>query len=40
MHFFNNEIWDMYFKYLVPRLDENGNDGPCGLGAKCDYQGH
>lgn len=32
----NSEIWDMYFKDLLPRLVKKGNDGNCGSTATCD----
>nr|GMC62194.1 chorismate mutase 1, chloroplastic [Ipomoea batatas]GMC73555.1 chorismate mutase 1, chloroplastic [Ipomoea batatas] len=32
----NAEIWDMYFKKLLPRLVEEGDDGNCGSTAVCD----
>ncbi|CAN6477377.1 unnamed protein product [Victoria cruziana] len=32
----NPRIWDMYFKDLLPRLVEDGNDGNCGSSAVCD----
>nr|WKJ88508.1 chorismate mutase [Amaranthus hypochondriacus]WLW26944.1 chorismate mutase [Amaranthus hypochondriacus] len=32
----NKQIWDMYFKDLLPRLVKEGNDGNCGSSAVCD----
>ncbi|XP_058772525.1 chorismate mutase 3, chloroplastic-like isoform X1 [Vicia villosa] len=32
----NKLIWDMYFKDLLPRLVEPGDDGNCGSAAVCD----
>ncbi|CAN6470160.1 unnamed protein product [Victoria cruziana] len=32
----NPRIWDMYFKDLLPRLVEDGDDGNCGSSAVCD----
>ncbi|XP_031491261.1 chorismate mutase 1, chloroplastic-like [Nymphaea colorata] len=32
----NPRVWDMYFKDLLPRLVEDGNDGNCGSSAVCD----
>lgn len=32
----NGQIWDMYFKNLLPRLVKAGHDGNCGSAANCD----
>ncbi|KAL1557148.1 Chorismate mutase 1-like protein [Salvia divinorum] len=32
----NGQIWDMYFKNLLPRLVKEGDDGNCGSSASCD----
>ncbi|PSS33667.1 Chorismate mutase [Actinidia chinensis var. chinensis] len=32
----NNEVWDMYFRDLLPRLVKEGDDGNCGSAAVCD----
>ncbi|KAI4354520.1 hypothetical protein L6164_003373 [Bauhinia variegata] len=32
----NNKIWNMYFKNLLPRLVEDGDDGNSGSAAVCD----
>ncbi|KAJ8643970.1 hypothetical protein MRB53_005718 [Persea americana] len=32
----NKKVWDMYFRNLLPRLVEEGNDGNCGSSAVCD----
>ncbi|XVF85863.1 hypothetical protein PTKIN_Ptkin17bG0152000 [Pterospermum kingtungense] len=32
----NNKVWDVYFRELVPRLVEPGDDGNCGSAAFCD----
>ncbi|XP_018841100.1 chorismate mutase 1, chloroplastic-like [Juglans regia] len=32
----NNKVWDMYFRDLIPRLVEEGDDGNCGSAAVCD----
>ncbi|KAJ1389817.1 Chorismate mutase, AroQ class, eukaryotic type [Sesbania bispinosa] len=32
----NNEIWNMYFMNLLPRLVKAGDDGNCGSAAVCD----
>ncbi|KAI4352524.1 hypothetical protein L6164_006765 [Bauhinia variegata] len=32
----NNKVWNMYFKDLLPRLVEEGDDGNCGSTATCD----
>lgn len=32
----NAQIWDMYFKNLLPRLVKEGHDGNCGSAATCD----
>nr|AGO59234.1 chorismate mutase [Salvia miltiorrhiza] len=32
----NGQIWDMYFKNLLPRLVKEGHDGNCGSSATCD----
>lgn len=32
----NGQIWDMYFKNLLPRLVKEGDDGNCGSSATCD----
>ncbi|KAH6791184.1 chorismate mutase 1 [Perilla frutescens var. frutescens] len=32
----NVQIWDMYFKNLLPRLVKEGDDGNCGSAASCD----
>ncbi|XVF58346.1 hypothetical protein PTKIN_Ptkin07bG0058900 [Pterospermum kingtungense] len=32
----NNEVWEMYFKNLIPRLVKKGDDGNCGSTAVCD----
>ncbi|XVF60601.1 hypothetical protein PTKIN_Ptkin08bG0061200 [Pterospermum kingtungense] len=32
----NNQVWDMYFRNLIPRLVKKGDDGNCGSTAVCD----
>ncbi|OMP00977.1 Chorismate mutase, AroQ class, eukaryotic type [Corchorus olitorius] len=32
----NNQIWEMYFRNLIPRLVKKGDDGNCGSTAVCD----
>ncbi|KGN59526.1 chorismate mutase 1, chloroplastic isoform X3 [Cucumis sativus] len=32
----NPKVWDMYFRDLIPRLVEDGDDGNCGSSAVCD----
>ncbi|KAK3212616.1 hypothetical protein Dsin_017322 [Dipteronia sinensis] len=32
----NVKVWDMYFRDLIPRLVEEGDDGNCGSTAVCD----
>lgn len=32
----NNKVWDLYFRELIPRLVEEGDDGNCGSTAVCD----
>ncbi|KAL8159326.1 hypothetical protein V2J09_000863 [Rumex salicifolius] len=32
----NKQIWDMYFKDLLPRLVKDGDDGNCGSSSVCD----
>lgn len=32
----NNKVWDMYFRDLLPRLVNKGDDGNCGSTATCD----
>ncbi|GMY13790.1 putative chorismate mutase [Fagus crenata] len=32
----NKKVWDMYFRDLIPRLVEEGDDGNCGSTAVCD----
>lgn len=32
----NAQIWDMYFKNLLPRLVKEGRDGNCGSASTCD----
>ncbi|XP_059642433.1 chorismate mutase 1, chloroplastic-like [Cornus florida] len=32
----NNEVWDVYFRDLLPRLVKEGDDGNCGSTAVCD----
>ncbi|KAL5741320.1 hypothetical protein ACOSP7_028052 [Xanthoceras sorbifolium] len=32
----NDKVWDMYFRDLIPRLVEEGDDGNCGSTAVCD----
>ncbi|KAJ4707367.1 Chorismate mutase [Melia azedarach] len=32
----NGKVWDMYFRDLIPRLVEEGDDGNCGSTAVCD----
>jgi chorismate mutase len=32
----NKKVWDMYFRDLIPRLVEEGDDGNCGSTADCD----
>ncbi|XP_059643557.1 chorismate mutase 1, chloroplastic-like isoform X2 [Cornus florida] len=33
---FNNTIWNMYFRDIIPRLVEDGDDGNSGSAAVCD----
>ncbi|XWS40929.1 hypothetical protein CRYUN_Cryun17cG0038100 [Craigia yunnanensis] len=32
----NNQVWEMYFRNLIPRLVKKGDDGNCGSTAVCD----
>ncbi|XP_050373941.1 chorismate mutase 3, chloroplastic [Argentina anserina] len=32
----NNKVWNMYFRDLLPRIVEQGDDGNCGSAAVCD----
>ncbi|XP_056853759.1 chorismate mutase 3, chloroplastic-like [Raphanus sativus] len=32
----NKKVWNMYFKHLLPRLVNPGDDGNCGSAAVCD----
>lgn len=32
----NIKVWNMYFRDLIPRLVEEGDDGNCGSAAVCD----
>ncbi|KAL9230676.1 hypothetical protein vseg_005996 [Gypsophila vaccaria] len=32
----NKQIWDLYFKDILPRLVKHGDDGNCGSAAICD----
>lgn len=32
----NMQVWDMYFKNLLPKLVKEGDDGNCGSTATCD----
>ncbi|XP_039017744.1 chorismate mutase 1, chloroplastic-like [Hibiscus syriacus] len=32
----NNQVWEMYFRNLIPRLVKKGDDGNCGSTAFCD----
>ncbi|KAE8709991.1 Chorismate mutase 1 [Hibiscus syriacus] len=32
----NNQVWEMYFRNLIPRLVNKGDDGNCGSTAVCD----
>ena len=32
----NKKVWNMYFRHLLPRLVNPGDDGNCGSAAVCD----